>query len=492
MTGGQRVASMAGTYRSYNAPEESRTARARFLGWMVALCALILLAAGTATAIVERDRIIDSVDNSMSRQLRDFPTPRSVSVDPRTGDVLTTPDEVFAVALRDHAPEPGEAFFGFVNGRLRQQSAGTDAASLARDPAFLETARSLLASGRPGTGTAKTAAGDVRVVVEPISGGDENSYAWVGARDTAEASGDVYDAVGVFALVALVGLALFAAAGWPLVGRLLRTLGAAGSHASGPPLAFAPLTLQRQVLGDAGHELRTPITVMRGHLELLDTGDRAEVAATRTLVLDELDRMGRLVDDLSTLATADRPDFLRLEPVNVGLLVRDIAEKARSLGERDWMVEASEDVTVTADGQRLTQALLQLADNAVRHTSESDTIALGTSLDHVTRSVRLWVRDTGPGVAAADSERIFRRFERAGEGTRGRESGSGLGLAIVAAIAKAHGGRVVLYSTPGVGATFTVVIPLVSDTGVRDDARTEGGGSRAGHVRAVSPVRAVH
>lgn len=481
---------MAGTYRSDNVPEESRTARARFLGWMVGLCALILLAAGTATAFVERDRIIDSVDNSMSQQLRDFPTPRATLVDPGTGEILTTPDEIFAVALRDHAPEQGEVFFAFVNGQLRQQSAGTEAASLSRDPAFVEAAQSLLGSGGPATGTAKTATGDVRVVVHPISGGDENSYAWVGVRDIADASGHVYDAARAFALVGLVGLVLFAAAGWPLVGRLLRTLGPVDGHAS-LPLTFAPLTLQRQVLGDAGHELRTPITVMRGHLELLDTSDRAEVAATRSLVLDELDRMGRLVDDLSTLATADRPDFLRVAPVNVGLLVKDIAEKARSLGARNWLVENSEDITVTADGQRLTQAMLQLADNAVRHTTESDTIALGTSVDQVTRSVHLWVRDTGTGVAAADSERIFRRFERAGEGTRGKGSGSGLGLAIVAAIARAHGGRVVLYSTPGVGATFTVVIPLANDTGIRDDARTEGGGSRASHVRAVSPVRAV-
>ena len=109
------------------------------------------------------------------------------------------------------------------------------------------------------------------------------------------------------------------------------------------------------------------------------------------------------------------------------------------------------------DPQRLTQALAQLAANAVAHTRAGDAIGVGSSArDGV---LRFWVRDTGSGIPAEELPRIFGRFAR-GEG-RQRSEGSGLGLAIVQAIAEAHGGRVVVLSAPGAGATFTLELPLV-------------------------------
>jgi len=179
------------------------------------------------------------------------------------------------------------------------------------------------------------------------------------------------------------------------------------------------------------------------------------VRETRALVLDELDRTSRLVDDLILLAKSGRPDFVRLALFDVALLTDEVLDKAVALGPRSWHLDARADVGLVADRQRLTQALLQLAENAVRSTGPDATIALGSSAtDH---EVRMWVRDDGPGVAAHDRERIFERFGRAETG-RGAE-GSGLGLAIVSAIARAHGGRVELVSEPGQGATFTLVLP---------------------------------
>jgi signal transduction histidine kinase len=214
---------------------------------------------------------------------------------------------------------------------------------------------------------------------------------------------------------------------------------------------------QRQFLDDAGHELRTPITIVRGHLELMGPDDDpAEHADTRALVLDELDRMSRLVDDLVTLAKAERPDFLRRGPVQLRGLVEDMYEKARAIAPRTWQLAATADGTVYADRQRLTQALVQLADNAAKHTTAGDRIVIGsTAAEGV---VRLSVSDTGPGVDPADTGRILARFARgADSGHRG--DGSGLGLAIVRAIAEAHDGRVTLDSPPGGGATFTLEIP---------------------------------
>ena len=194
---------------------------------------------------------------------------------------------------------------------------------------------------------------------------------------------------------------------------------------------------------------------MRGHLELLgdDPDERRETVA---LVTDELDRMSRFVDDLLLLARAERDDFLRPAEVELGALTDELFDKARALGPRAWRLEARGEGLVLADRQRLTQAIMGLAQNAVQHTADGDAIWLGSEAER--RDVRLWVRDSGPGVAADDQERIFERFARA-SASRRRSEGAGLGLAIVRAIAEAHGGRVALSSRPGAGATFTVILP---------------------------------
>ena len=96
---------------------------------------------------------------------------------------------------------------------------------------------------------------------------------------------------------------------------------------------------QRAFLDDAGHELRTPITVVRGNIELLDTADASDVEGVRALVLDELDRMTRLVDELTLLAKAQRPDFVRTGPVDLGSLTDEIEARLPTLGDRRWSVD---------------------------------------------------------------------------------------------------------------------------------------------------------
>jgi signal transduction histidine kinase len=214
-------------------------------------------------------------------------------------------------------------------------------------------------------------------------------------------------------------------------------------------------TTQRRFLDDASHELRTPITVIRGHLEVM-SDDPADREHTMTLVGAELDRMKRIVDDLLLLAKAEQPDFLHPGPVELAELTVELLATARVLGERRWRLDALAEETVQADGERLTQALMQLTENAVAHTRPEDLVAIGSAVRD--GRVELWVRDTGPGVAADVRERIFDRFARA-DGFATRE-GAGLGLAIVASIAEAHGGRVRLESAVGQGATFTLDLPL--------------------------------
>jgi two-component system OmpR family sensor kinase len=209
---------------------------------------------------------------------------------------------------------------------------------------------------------------------------------------------------------------------------------------------------QKEFVSDAGHELRTPITVVRGHLELLgdDPEERAEVLE---IVTDELDRMSRFVDDLLLLAKARRPDFLRLEDVDLDMLTEELLAKASALAPRDWQLDAVATGRLTADRQRLTQAVMNIARNAADQTAEGDQIALGSALHQ--GEARVWVRDSGPGVPEAERELIFDRFAQGGR----HSDGAGLGLAITRAVADAHGGRVEVASTEGRGATFTIVVP---------------------------------
>jgi signal transduction histidine kinase len=215
---------------------------------------------------------------------------------------------------------------------------------------------------------------------------------------------------------------------------------------------------QRNFVNDAGHELRTPITIIRGHLELMGD-DPDEQRETIALVMDELDRMNRFVDDLLLLAKAERPDFLLPETVDVRAFTQELFTKATALAPRNWKLAGIVSGHVIIDRQRLTQAIMNLAQNATQHTNENDTISIGSSISK--GKVRFWVTDTGEGIPSSDQKRVFARFARA-TASRRRSDGAGLGLSIVKVIAEAHHGQVYLKSKLGIGSTFTIVIPVES------------------------------
>jgi signal transduction histidine kinase len=212
---------------------------------------------------------------------------------------------------------------------------------------------------------------------------------------------------------------------------------------------------QQDFIRDASHELRTPITIIRGHLDLMGD-DPVERQETVALVKDELKRMSRFVNDLLLLMKAERPNFLRLETVDLRVFTEEVFAKARGLGDRTWQLEAVGEGTIFLDRQRITQVILNLAQNATQYTQDGDIIAIGSEVTG--ESIRFWVRDSGEGIAIQDQERVFDRFAR-GRNSERRSEGSGLGLSIVQALVKAHGGHVELFSRLGSGSTFTVIIP---------------------------------
>jgi signal transduction histidine kinase len=207
---------------------------------------------------------------------------------------------------------------------------------------------------------------------------------------------------------------------------------------------------QREFVDDAGHELRTPLTIVQGHLELLED-DPEQREQTLALVLDELARMNRIVHDLQTLTKANQPGFVRPEACDLDALLDEILVKASALGERRWELQGCA-ATVLIDRQRVTQAMLQLASNAVRHTRPGDTIMIGATVRD--DAVELWVGDSGPGIPQERREEVAQRFRR------GEESeGAGLGLALVTAITEAHHGRLFVGDSPLGGAEIRLILP---------------------------------
>lgn len=326
--------------------------------------------------------------------------------------------------------------------------------------------------------------GSILYVAEPVEIDSESEWIFVVAHTTAGERAEAVEAVILIVEVMLVALLLASILAWIVAGRVLaplhlimataRTISESDLNQRIPvqgsgELAEVATTFnsmldrlqaafisQRNFIDDAGHELRTPITIIQGHLELM-SDDPEEQQETLALVNDELDRMSRFVEDLLLLAKAERPDFLMLETVDVSALTQALYTKAKGLANRDWRLEGEAKGRLVGDRQRLTQAVMNLAQNAVQHTAENATIALGSARHK--NNIRFWVRDTGEGIALDNQEKIFERFSRVANRRR-RSEGAGLGLSIVRAIAEAHGGQVELFSRPGIGSTFTLVIPL--------------------------------
>jgi len=226
----------------------------------------------------------------------------------------------------------------------------------------------------------------------------------------------------------------------------------------------------RRFTADASHELKTPLAGIRADVEraMSPTTTDTEQAIALEEALQQVTRMADLVDSLLTLARADEGRFdLVREPVQLGLLVREVVETARLLGEdQELIIDAPtiEDAEVLGDLTRLRQLLLNLVTNAIKYTPREGrvTIALVRGEEVVT----LTVEDTGIGIAAADLPYVFERFWRA-DRVRSRESegGFGLGLAICQWIVTAHGGHLSVQSRLGRGSSFIVTLPLAGAPG---------------------------
>jgi signal transduction histidine kinase len=463
--------------------------RLRLVWWFIVVLAL----ATAGSVILVRQVLVQRLDARIDAELvQEVDEVRGLANgnDPETGQPFgDRVNRIFDVFLERNIPAQHEMLLTFIDGRLHQFSPRglpplldetQSLYPLHEDEALTARWASL---AQPQRGRTQTPAGEVEYLAVPFLAGGEPRGVFVVASfrdlqleetDAASLAAAVLGLVMLFVgSVLAVRLAERILRPVRLVTRTARSISETDLSQRIPVRGYDEISelsgtfnemlerlddafaTQRRFVDDAGHELRTPITVIRGHLELM-SDDPEDRRRTLELVSDELERMSRLVDDLLTLARAEQPDFVRARVVDVDELTMRIAQNAGGLAPRDWRLEGTAQGRATIDDQRIMQAVLQLAANAVRHTTDGDVVSIGSSLRDGT--VRFWVRDSGPGVRPEEQERIFERFYRGRSGHR-RSDGAGLGLSIVQAIAEAHGGRVEVDSPPNEGATFTVVLP---------------------------------
>ncbi|MBO1030700.1 HAMP domain-containing histidine kinase [Tessaracoccus sp. SD287] len=494
---------------------DSRTAmqvsiRTRIIALVILLTALALAVSGFTLYVLQRANTLTRVDDYLLKVEEELKILAQDGVDPVTGEQFTGPSEVLRTYLERNVLAANEGQVAVVAGKIRWTAAEGVALRPEDDAEMMRQLVPLADLDRVSRGQIQTASGRYVYLVVPLhftSLGDSSEArgALIHVHDLDVEQALIDQTVRQYAIVASGALALVSVLVWLVVGRLLRPiewlrrttqsigeddlttripvqsrddLGGLTTSINGMlDRVQHSFESQRTLLDDVGHELRTPITIVRGHLELLDPHDPDDVTATRDLALDELQRMGNLVNDLLLLATSSRPDFIQPGWVDVATLLDSTFEKARALGPRTWRISAMASGECWLDETRITQAWLQLAANAVKYSQPETTIALGT---RVTRGeLHLWVTDQGIGIAEEDLVRVRERFGRS-RAAANRADGAGLGLSIVETIVSGHHGRLQIDSQPGSGSTFTIVLPITAGEG------TEVDGYRGGHRVAAS------
>ena len=470
-------------------------ARVRILAAILAVACVGLAIVGSVTFLVQREQALAGVNDRLEAQVKSL---RSVADDspayvPSGGapeaaenldpnDYQSIDDYLYAVVAR-LVPADDEASLALIDGRPRWMPSTLSGFDISKNQQLIDRVVSDTEDGGVAMGTVATDTGSLRYIAIPVTmDGDPQRGLYVRAADLGAELQPVTFALGTYVIAAVAVLIAIGVVGWFVTGRLLSPIRRLRETADAISITDLSARLepqgnddisdlsrtvnsmldrledsvdgQRQLLDDVRHELKTPITVVRGHLELMNPEDAADVAAARDIGIAELDRLARLVEDIDLLATAEA-DSYTIAPVDLAALTARVGELVGVIPGHAWTIEARAEGTATGDQDRLLQAWLQLADNAAKYTPEGSAIEIGSAQD--AEGVRLWVRDHGPGIPPGARARIFRRFDRAH--VKRTVGGSGLGLAIVDAIAKGHGGYCVVTDTRGGGATFTIHLP---------------------------------
>lgn len=468
-------------------PRRSLSVRTRILLSILAATALGLAAAGVASYVVQGERVRAAVDERLLHSVSEL---KAIAEGQSSDTAPATVDELLKRAIQQLVPSTNESVVGFINDEPALVPSTNLPFRIEQDRALVERIVEEAHQTNVVMGTAKSDPGTLRYVIVPVRvEGDSDTGLYIAAYDLEAELAAVASSFHTYIAVAILAFVLVGAVAWIVAGRLLRPIrllreAAASSSTAADLTDRVPSSgrddvselaeainsmfdrlqessqSQRRLLDDIGHELKTPVTIIRGHLELLDPRNAADVEATRHLTIDELDRMSTLVSDISLLAETNNPLFIEPVEVDLASFTAAIGSKASALDPgRTWNVVSAEGLAVF-DPRRLTQAWLQLAENAVKYSTPNQPITLTSEIIQArTHSwLELSVRDSGPGIPEEARERIFERFQRL-EATR-TASGAGLGLTIVTAMAEAHEGTVSLEHADDGGANFIIRVPF--------------------------------
>jgi two-component system OmpR family sensor kinase len=445
--------------------------RGRVLAWYVLLLAVALGIASVLTFEAATLYQEDAAEEKLREEVFDFQAaiaarPPGRSIDEAVGDHLAhwPPEDQEALVVR-LAGRPAEA-----------------AGPVGAEPGIVEA---LTRTSRRRYVSLETGAGDARVLAVPLMVEGRRVGTVAAVHLTEEDRSDLLRALAILLAIAVLALLVASLIAWISVGRILRPLKEIVSAADtisreGDPSRRIPesgrpdevgvlgatfnrmlarldaaFRRERRFISEASHELRTPITICRGHLEVLGPNpERERVQEAIDVVIDELGRLGRMVEDMTTLARVDDPAFLRSREIALDDFMEEVGVKAEPLLDGRLAVERPEPrAALHADPQRLTQALLNLLNNAAVHGRDDGPVAL-----RVVPEAGAWrfeVADEAGGLLPEQEENVFRPFHRGSATTAGR----GLGLAIVRGIAEAHGGSAGVDNRPGEGATFWIRVP---------------------------------
>ena len=489
-------------------PTRTVTIRTRVMWAIVLVAGIALVMCGTIVWTLGLSSVSADATNRLEHsrdRIRQLAADRQ---DPSSGQPLEDVSAVLRTHIQRTAEGRGEAELGFVgtdaSTKLTWVSADNVSFRPEQDKELLTRVSSQAAASESVIETVRTPTSSYRVLVVPLQGGAQRG-ALVHVIDLKVAESQLRRTMAFYAAAAVFTVALVTGLAWFAVERLLRpieqlrrateSIGEEDLTTRVPVKGRDDLTAlaaavnrmldrvqtsveaQRNLLDDVGHELRTPIAVVRGHLELTDPADPEDVRQTQLLALDELDRMGMLVGDLILLAKSVQSDFVTPVDTDVAELTELVFDKSLALGERRWKMESAAFTRAMVDPTRITQAWLQLVANAVRYSEHCSTVSLGSAVRD--GHLQMWVRDEGIGIAPEDIDLVRQRFKRTA-GAQKLASGTGLGLSIVETIVAAHGGRLDILSEVGRGSVFTMVVPLETPAAVassRGDALTPAGDS---------------
>lgn len=492
------------------------TVRTRILLTILGVAAFGMIATGAVTFLEQREQVLERIDRRLAATADDVQYVASSVAESRATEnsnnsPRTLVNQVLRMSLQRIIPDHNESVLGVIGGKAALTSGASAAFAIHDDKAFVARVVAETQSGETMRGTARTSLGTLRYVAIPVRDSTSTERGvFVAAYNLDAEMATIIHSVRIFSFAAIGTLVIVALVGAVVAGRLLRPIRQLQRTAA--TITTVDLSqripirgtddisnmaqtvnhmldrisrgmdAQRQLLDDVRHELRTPVTIVRGHLELMDAHDANDVRQTRDLVIDELDRMNTLVSDIALLSEASSNSDSGFASHDLESFAQMVFDKAQALAtDRVWRAEFSAAGRAVFDADRITQAWLQLAENAVKYSQPGTEITLGTRMVDADGAVdasksahtvstpqwQLFVRDRGVGIEPAMRDKVFDRFRRVGT-TRGVE-GSGLGLAIVQAIANVHGGVAAIAAgqdgkpaapASAPGTTVTVTLPF--------------------------------